>query len=280
MIVIGLCTLQANKAKPAMCLIFIALNQHPDYPLIVAANRDEYFSRPTAPLQIWQNTPIIAGKDLQAGGTWLGYSHTHRFSALTNYRDPLYEVADPISRGHLVTDFLDSQQTCPQFLAQIAENQQRYQGFNLIVSDHKRCFYFSNRSHQGSVELKTGIHGLSNHLLDTPWPKVAEGKVTLQRLLQHRHIPVPVLAQELFDLLNHREQAQDHLLPDTGVGIDAERILSSRFITPNELEPQQVYGTRCSTIIIKDSNNNTYLWEQTWDAQGNAADKVALQINP
>ncbi|MCG8314230.1 MAG: NRDE family protein [Pseudomonadales bacterium] len=281
MIVIRLSVLSSFKVKPAMCLIFIALNQHPEFPLIVAANRDEFFSRPTAPMEIWQssNGKILAGKDLQAGGTWLGYSHSQRFSALTNYRDPLHEVPDPISRGHLVADFLNAQQSCHDFLTNIEANQARYQGFNLIVGDHQRFFYFSNRSNQGIVELQAGIHGLSNHLLDTPWPKVAEGKSTLQQLLQNRKMSAAELAAKLLELLNHRQQAPDHLLPDTGVGIDAERILSSRFISPNELEPQQAYGTRCSTIIIRDRNNCTHLWEQTWDARGEAADKVSFQLN-
>ena len=223
-----------------MCTILFSFTPVSGERLVLLANRDEFYNRPTAPAGTWEDAPeVYAGRDLVAGGTWLGVTNSGRIAAVTNYRDPGQEPGE-LSRGALVADFLKGDADPLDYLSEIEKHADRYTGFNLIVGDilgPASLFYFSNRG-SGIKELGPGLYGLSNHLLDTPWPKVRRGKKVLRELLD-RSAP----EDDLFDLLADRTKAPDEELPDTGVGIEIERQLSPIFIeTP-------VYGTRSSTVV-------------------------------
>lgn len=228
-----------------MCVVFLAIEQQPETPLILLANRDEFYDRPSAAAVPWENHPhIIAGRDLVAGGTWLGLSNTGRFAAVTNFRDPA-SPKGTLSRGLLVADFLTGSGDPLLYLETIAAAASQYSGFNLIVGvvseGRVDAHWYSNRG--GDItRLGPGIYGLSNHLLDTPWPKVTKGKTGLAEILREG-----ADKESMFELLADRTLADDADLPDTGIGYEKEKLLSSIFIeTPN-------YGTRCSTIVIADS---------------------------
>ena len=224
-----------------MCLILFAHDIHPHYRLLLAANRDEFYERPTLPLAAWDGRPdLYAGRDLQGGGTWLGMTRTGKMAAVTNYRDPAISLPNAPSRGFLVLDFLDSSDPAETYLSRVAARADRYNGFNLIVADPSGLWYFSNHDNTGVRRIQPGLYGLSNRLLDTDWPKVRKGKAGLQRLIgggQEVEIE-PVLA-----LLADRTAAPDPALPDTGVGKRWERILSPIFIS------SEAYGTRSSSVI-------------------------------
>jgi uncharacterized protein with NRDE domain len=224
-----------------MCLVLIALGSHPDYPLIVAANRDEFYDRPTAPAGFWDDAPaILAGRDLKAGGTWLGIDRRGRFAAVTNYRQGQRERPAPRSRGHLVSDFLTTSIGVRDYIQRAQADAALYNGFNLIAGDARELLYFSNREDQARA-LQPGVYGLSNHLLDTAWPKVTSIKSAFGALLNRG---ASELIDELFVLLSDRNQPADDQLPRTGVGPEWERLLSSAFIASSH------YGTRSSTVVL------------------------------
>jgi len=250
-----------------MCLILIALGAHAEFPLVIAANRDEYYQRPTARAAFWQDHPqILAGRDLECMGTWLGVTRGGRFAALTNFRDPRERKTDAPSRGLLVSDFLMSGEEPRAYLEEVSTQAQRYNGFNLLVGDVDRVFYFSSRESQVQ-ELSPGVHGLSNHLLDTPWPKVARGKQRLQAALAGEPN-----AETLLDLLHDREPAPDGELPDTGLGADLERVLSPALI----VSPK--YGTRASTAVLFGSDGSVSFSERTILHGGNTGPTVHLRF--
>lgn len=250
-----------------MCLILLAHRVHPDYPLVIAANRDEYYQRPTARAAFWQDYPqILAGRDLECMGTWLGVTRAGRFAALTNFRDPRVSKTDAPSRGQLVSDFLTSGREPREYLEEVAARAQHYNGFNLLAGDVDGIFYFCSRT--GSMQqVSHGIHGLSNHLLDTPWPKVARGKQRLQAVLEHEPS-----AEVLLDLLHDREPAAENELPDTGVGTDLERVLSPALI----VSPQ--YGTRASTAVLFGSDGSVSFSERTILPGGDTGPTVSLRF--
>lgn len=237
-----------------MCSIFLAYGMHSRYRLIVAANRDEFFDRPTEPAGFWRDRPtVLAGRDLRGGGTWLGLGARQRFAAVTNFRDPTAETGHR-SRGGLVADFIAGEEDPSVFLDRAAGEGEDYSGFNLVVADANELWYFSNRGAEPK-RLPPGVYGLSNHLLDTPWPKVARGKARLTELLAGDG----VTTESLFDLLADDAQAVDGDLPDTGVGIERERVLSPIFIrTP-------IYGTRSATIVLIDHQGEGSLTERTFE---------------
>ena len=247
-----------------MCLILLAWRVHPDYPLVVAANRDEFFVRPSAPAAFWPEAPqLLAGRDLEAGGTWLGISRGQRFAALTNYRDGSQPVAAARSRGALVADFLAGNDPPAAYLAQTAAAGAAYNGFNLFVGDHESLGYYSNRGDGQPRWLKPGLYGLSNHLLDTPWPKLTSAKAAFAAAL----LALP--AQELFlDLLADQEIVPDTHLPETGVPLAWERILSAVFVCSEN------YGTRASTLLTIDRDGRTTLLERSFDAAARASGEV------
>lgn len=224
-----------------MCVIFLAFDVHVDYPLVLLANRDEFYDRPTAAARYWPDHPdIFAGRDLVAGGTWLGITKGGRVAAVTNYREPGARTGTH-SRGELVADFLKGDAIAEEYIAGVEQHADNYSGFNLIVGEinnaRHELFYFSNRA-TGVRELKPGVYGLSNHLLDTPWPKVANGKRRLGRALDNQFSN-----EALFDLLADISLADDDALPDTGIGYEKEKALSAIFIKT------QIYGTRCSSLV-------------------------------
>ena len=240
-----------------MCLILLSYINHPSYRLILAANRDEFYDRPTAPLGFWDEAPqLLAGKDLKSGGTWLGVTKTGRICAITNFRDPAVQIADAPSRGLLVAGFLKGSESPQKYLEKVKEAGGKYNGFNLIAGDKSGIFYCSNRS-ENIVKLSPGIHGLSNRLLDTPWPKVAKGKKRLEKILSSKETD----CESIFELLSDREMPHDGDLPDTGAGIEWERILSPLFIKSD------IYGTRSSSIILLRGDNITFL-ERTYAKDG------------
>ena len=238
-----------------MCLILIGAMQHPHYKLVIAANRDEFYERPTAPASFWEDAPrLLAGRDLKAGGTWLGITTNGRMAAITNYRDPASLKNNAPSRGKLVSDFLLGNESPVDYLAMLEKRAGRYNGFNLILGQGDELFWFSNRG-EGPEELTPGIHGLSNRLLDTPWPKVTRGKDALARILSEEKIG---LSDALFEMLADRSFPDAVHLPDTGVGTELERILSPIFIA------SPGYGTRSSTVIMVDQEGNVIFIERTY----------------
>jgi uncharacterized protein with NRDE domain len=240
-----------------MCLLLLAVQKHPDYKLLLAANRDEYYDRPTAPAAFWNEAPqLLAGKDLRAGGTWLGITKQGRIAAITNYRDAASIKPNAPSRGKLVSGFLLGRESPEHFLKRLAQDRDRFNGFNLIIGENDQLYWFSNRG-DGAHKLSPGIYGLSNRLLDTPWPKLTRSKDAMARLILKQKNP----SQEaLFQMLLDRTVADDDQLPDTGVGLEWERILSPIFIT------SPTYGTRSSTLIFIDRQNRVTFTEKTFNA--------------
>jgi len=244
-----------------MCLIVFSYDMHPDYKLVLAANRDEFYNRPTAPINFWEDQPhILAGRDLLGGGTWLGVSRNRRLAAITNYRDPASIRPDAPTRGRLVSDFLDGSTTPSVYLEHLEATGHRYNGFNLLVGDPDTLCYYSNRGN-GVEALSPGIYGLSNHLLDTPWPKVVKAKNGLREMLTGDKV---LDSESVFEQLGSRSQAPDDALPDTGVGLEKERALSPLFITIPD------YGTRSSSILLISRTGGVELVERTFvpDGQG------------
>lgn len=236
-----------------MCLILIAWRAHSGYPLVVAANRDEFFSRPTAPAAFWKERPaVLAGRDLEAGGTWLGVTRTGRFAALTNFRDPAQNRADAPSRGHLVVDYLSGDDTPRAYLDRIAPLAGRCNGYNLLLGDSESLWWSSNVGGEPRL-LQAGVYGVSNHLLDTPWPKVGAGKTALADAIER--LPDD---RALFDLLQDDGIHPDAHLPQTGVPLEWERLLSSAFVKSPD------YGTRSSTVLCIGQDAWVTFDEQTW----------------
>ena len=240
-----------------MCLIFLSLNDHPVYKLIVAANRDEFYIRKTAAADFWQDFPqIIGGRDLEAHGTWLAMTRTGKISLLTNYRDPRNINPDAPSRGQLVSDYLQREIEAEHYLREVEKKGPDYNGFNLMNGGVDDIWYFSN--YQGAIrKLLPGFYGLSNHVLDTPWPKVERGKKKFKQIL-HKTVIDP---DEVFEFLYDDQRAPDDLLPDTGIGQERERALSSMFIKTQD------YGSRSSTVILVDQQNHVVFSERVYDPE-------------
>jgi uncharacterized protein with NRDE domain len=250
-----------------VCLILAAWHAHPDYPLVVAANRDEYHVRQAAPAAWWDDPPMIAGRDLSAGGTWLGLTGDGRFAALTNYRDPERVRANTPSRGRIVPDTLRDTLPAGDRLRQLASPTAAYNGFNLLFGDRQQLAVFESVPGRGRI-LDPGVYGLSNHLLDTPWPKVVAAKAALGDAI----LRLPD-ESALLDLLRDNRPARDDQLPRTGVSVEWERLLSSAFIRADE------YGTRCSTIITLDSRGEARFTEWTWHRDGAPAGEARFRFH-
>lgn len=250
-----------------MCLILVAWRAHPDYPLVVAANRDEYHARAAAPAQWWLEPHILAGRDLSAGGTWLGVAPDGRFAALTNFRDPTRQLNHAPSRGSIVASTLANPMPATLHLQQLARDAPAYNGFNLISSHDDQLAVFESVAGVGRI-LSAGVYGLSNHLLDTPWPKVVSAKAALGEALTR--LPDD---SALFELLRDERQADDARLPRTGVSVEWERLLSSAFIRASD------YGTRCSTVLLIDRHGQVRLTEWSWDALGELKGRVNYQFS-
>jgi uncharacterized protein with NRDE domain len=250
-----------------VCLILMAWQVHAQYPIVVAANRDEFHRRPTAAAHWWADRPqLLAGRDLQAHGTWLGITREGQIAALTNFRAPDQVRHDAPSRGGLVVDMLESHASIPERMAQLAELSPRYAGFNLLCTDGRQLGVFESTAAAARV-LEPGIYGLSNHLLDTPWPKVKRAKSKLASALND----MPDNGS-LLDLLRDDRVAPDHELPRTGVSLEWERLLSSAFIRGSD------YGTRSSTIIRLDAEGSVDFSEWTWQTDGSPGGQVNYQF--
>ena len=249
-----------------MCLIALAWRVHTAYPLIVAANRDEFHERPADPLDWWPDQPNIAGgRDRLAGGTWLGVSRNGRFATVTNYRENLRVQTGDQSRGRLVTDFLGDSAAPLAHHSAIAGN--RFAGFNLLTALPDALAYSSNRGDAPRL-LQPGIYGLSNASLDAPWWKVERSKKRLRAVLDDNAVTVPAL----FELLADREPAGAPDLSDDLLPADTARAVSAPFIVTAN------YGTRCSTVMLLDASGNIALHERRFDAAGRATGESVLDF--
>lgn len=235
-----------------MCLIVFSYKKHPQYPLIFAANRDEHYERPSRAARFWDNNPnILAGKDLKAGGTWMGINKWGEFSAITNYRDPEIEKENPPSRGKLVFDFLQTDKNAQVYLSELQSHADQYMGFNLLAGSLDQLGYYSNQQ-DDILFLDSGLYGLSNHLLETSWPKVRRAKKNLSHIIQDDSITL----EPLFDLLADDREAPDEELPDTGIPKEIEKKVSPIFIKSDG------YGTRCSTVLLIDHHGKATFAER------------------
>lgn len=239
-----------------MCLILLAHDTHPDYALVFAANRDEFYGRPTAGADFWDEAPhVLAGRDLKSGGTWMGVTRGGHWAAVTNVRDDKPHRPEAPSRGHLVATYLKEESDPRAYLDALKVKADAYNGFNLLVGTSGNAWCFSNRT--GTVErVDPGVHGISNAHLNDPWPKVERGRSGLRSILSEEQSvsPDPLLA-----LLDDRQPAPDDQLPDTGVGQERERMLSPPFIEGSE------YGTRSSTVFLLDRSGHVTFVEQSFD---------------
>lgn len=243
-----------------MCLILLAQDAHPEYPLVFAGNRDEFYDRPTATAAFWDDAPhVLGGRDLKAGGTWLGVTRRGHWATVTNVRDQRPRREDAPSRGHLVADYLKDEPAPEAYLRSVQANADRYNGFNLLVGTPEETFYLSNRD--GSPRpVADGVHGMSNAQLDDPWPKVERGTSRMRAVLDDQ-----ITAEGLLDLLDDRRPAPDDALPETGVGRDTERMLSPPFIEGEK------YGTRASTVLLVHRSGTVTFVERTFEC-GTPAD--------
>lgn len=237
-----------------MCLIVFANNYHPKYKLIFAANRDEFYNRPSSAAGFWkENSEILAGRDLQAGGTWMGITKKGKFAAITNFRDLKNHRNDAPSRGKLTADFLANHFHPEEYYGFLKSDLNKFNGFNLILGNIDELYYFSNKNEE-LKKLEPGIHGISNAVLNTPWPKVEKSKKQLKALLGQNEIH----PHEVMNILYDKNKADDDFLPDTGVGIELESLLSPVFIKSEK------YGTRCSTIVLVDRDNIVLFIEKSY----------------
>jgi uncharacterized protein with NRDE domain len=236
-----------------MCLVAIAWQAHPDFPLLISANRDEFFDRPTQNLHQWESG-IYAGKDLRSGGTWMGFHPNGRWALLTNYRDFSSILKPTISRGKLVQNWLENQITPEEYLTEIEKTLENYDGFNLLVSDGKSLWYLSNYG-KGVEEIRSGIHGISNGLLNDPWPKTELAKGQMKKILEG--IPTE---NKLLDILKSTETYSLEDLPKTGVLPEMEIGLSAQLIRLND-----TYGTVSATAVIQNSGGLVRMKERKFE---------------
>ena len=242
-----------------MCLILLAWRVHPEFPLVFAGNRDEAYERPSAAAGFWADDPrIFGGRDLEKGGTWLGITRTGRLAAVTNYRDGQAVRTALRSRGELTAGFLRGADDPLSYLHEVAARGSEYGGYTLVIGDLERMYCTSNRA-RGIEEIAPGVHGLSNHLFDTPWPKVTRGKERLSALMKADEA---ALVRGLFGTLEDRTVAPDAELPDTGVGLPRERELSCAFVAGER------YGTRASTVLLVSRNDKVVCVERRFGARG------------
>ncbi len=252
-----------------MCLLLFAYNTHPDYRLIFAANRDEFHLRSTNAAHWWSDAPdIFAGRDLEKSGTWMGVTRDGKFAALTNFRDSTQRKANAPSRGLLLSEYLRSQLSPAEYLAQLSRSSDLFEAFNLFLGDKNSLWFFSSRDKQPQ-ELKPGVYGLSNATLDEPWPKVTHGKQGLTKMLAEN-----INQNNLFSLLADRTVYNDDHLPQTGVPLEWERRLSASFIVSPE------YGTRCSTLLLIGKDGRMEFVERSFDADGEITQTKRAAFRP
>jgi uncharacterized protein with NRDE domain len=242
-----------------MCLIAFAYQVHPDYPLILAANRDEFYERPTTAAHFWKEEEapqLLAGKDLEAGGTWMGVHTSRKWAALTNYRDPSITRENPPSRGSIIPEYLLSPHDAAEYVQTLRSHSNHFMGFNVLLGDLDQLFHYSN-THKIITPVKAGIHGVSNATLNTSWPKLDWAKSQLEKnILTNQLEP-----NDFFSWLTNNEEAEDALLPETGIPYKWEKAVSSVFIKTES------YGTRCSTILLIDKEGSIQFTERRYVPQ-------------
>ena len=245
-----------------MCLILIAWRAHPGYPLIVAANRDEFYARPTLPARRWPgDSGMIAGQDLEAGGSWMGVDAAGRFAAVTNFRELEQGPAGARSRGELVTDYLLGDVPAERHLTSLTERGSQYRGYNLLLSDNGELFCASNRG-APIHRLPPGVHGVSNGPLDSGWPKVKRGRQLLAKAIDSAEPGT----EQLFELLRDQTWPAEETLPDTGIGLEWERLLGTIAID-GTLEGQG-YGTRSASVLMLDAQGRGQFTERSRQDDG------------
>lgn len=258
-----------------MCFLLFSINALPDYPLVVAGNRDELHNRRARPARFWQRRPdMIAGKDETHGGSWLGLHRNGRFACLTNYRDAIPPSTSAPSRGELVVDYLNGAARADEFADDLTTRLTQFNGFNFVFGTVTSLQHISNRTNPQRQALDNGVHGISNGALNENWPKVRRGRERLHQILQQTKNDMPDTRQ-ILSLLSDQQTAADAQLPDTGVGIARERILAPIFINASE------YGTRCSTVITVRSDGYVSFTERSFDANANTSGEVVehFQLN-
>ncbi|MDR7131208.1 uncharacterized protein with NRDE domain [Algoriphagus sp. 4150] len=251
-----------------MCLVAFSWKSHPTYPLIISANRDEFFERPTQAMHHWESG-FYAGKDMRSGGTWFGIHPNGRWSLLTNYRDFIHQRESKISRGKLVQNFLESQIDPEAYLEEIEQNKALYDGFNLLVSDENRLFYYSNFGEE-IKEILPGVYGLSNGLIHDPWPKSQLAKLQLEQLLTQQFDE-----DNLLEILKSTDTADPALLPFTGIPPEMEIALSSQLV---RIEGN--YGTVSSTAVLQHKSGFTKLKERTFEWDYHRFEDRKFQFQP
>jgi uncharacterized protein with NRDE domain len=249
-----------------MCLALVALDAHPKYRCVIAANRDEFHARASEPAHWWEDA-ILAGRDLVAGGTWFGVTRTGRWALVTNFREGIPRDPNAPSRGELVTRMLRESASPLRSGAALLPEAGRYHGFSLLAGDRTGTAFASNRA-SGALALGAGVHGLSNHLLDTPWPKLLRSKARLAEWLSADDPPI----EDAFALLADREPASDDTLPVTGVSPQRESLLSSPFIVSPE------YGTRSSTLLLIARDDSAHFVERSFDADAHVTGEVIFDF--
>jgi uncharacterized protein with NRDE domain len=256
-----------------VCLLVLAWNTHPRYRLLVAANRDEYHDRPSAPLGPWPApAAILAGRDLRAGGTWVGIDRRRRFGIVTNFRDLVRAPVHAPSRGGLIPRYLAEAAGPGDYLATLEHEAGSYGGFNLLLADGDSLWYGSNRGVPFARALSPGIHGLSNERLDTPWPKLRRARRGFADWLRGGG---GVDDGALFALLADRVPAtEEEGLPSTGVAAEWERTLSSPFVL------HQTYGTRSTTLVAIEPSGACYLAERRFDPSGACSGQTEFRLGP
>lgn len=255
----------------ALCLLVLAWQCHPRWRLILVANRDELHARAASPLAKWQDKEILAGRDLAAGGTWLGVDRQRRFGVVTNFRELPASSSTGPSRGLLIPDFLCGHESPQTFLANLAPAARNYAGFNILLGDSHELWYASNRAASFARRLEPGVYGLSNRLLDTPWPKLTRVRRRFEAWLGAAPLPP---TRELLAMLEDRTQsgAADDAYP-ADLALEWRQALSAPFV----LHP--VYGTRCSTVLILAADGGLQMTERRFDAAGDCSGEIELALD-
>lgn len=250
-----------------MCLISIAYQCHPKYKLILLANRDEFYQRPTKEAHWWdEDNTVFGGKDLQAGGSWLAVSKNGKIGAITNFRNPSRIIKNKISRGQILGNYMLSDTSEKKYIDEISSLAESYEGYNLLFGNQDYLYHYSNIN-QKVTTISPGVHALSNHLLNTPWPKVEKAKKVMTELIEMGNT---LNVETAFTLFSDKQIAPDDQLPDTGIGLSYERYLSSIFIDI----PQ--YGTRATTLLLIDNENQVYFEEREYVLK--TVSKASFQI--
>ncbi|ATO18750.1 serine/threonine protein phosphatase [Acinetobacter sp. LoGeW2-3] len=257
-----------------MCIVALAWRVLDDKPLCLISNRDEFYQRPTVSLHAWENSPIIAGQDLQSGGTWMGVTASGRWAVITNFRDGNDKNNYPTSRGHIIQNFLESELTPIRFAQELEKQQCDYAGFNLFVGDREQAIYMSNRGEAPQV-LAHGVYVVSNGLLTEHWEKTRHLRKRFTQeflpMMQHPDTPKADLYYAVWDILEDERKIIPELLPKTGISHEMEQLLSSTFIQ------SPVYGTRCSNFLRMKTDEWQWLEKSQ---QGETAGQIVEQVIP